>query len=123
MTRAKRPRSCGASLPTVRSAMRDAGAVDQPVQAAELLQRGATAALPSASGYVGLDEAAAELARELLAGFGLHVGDDHLAAVLGGHARGAAPRPEAPPVTRKTLFLICIGSPQRNKVMPEKIRR
>src|SRR5256885_834653 len=32
----------------------------------------------------------------------------------------AAPRPDAPPVTRNTLFLICIGCSRGNKVMPEK---
>ena len=65
-----------------------AGAIHEHVQSAELLQRQRHRRFAiGLGGNVGLGEAPAKLARELLACFHLHVDDDHLAAVLGGHAR------------------------------------
>ena len=71
---------------------RDAGAVHQHLKAAEFLERALDRRL--AVGFrsdVGLDEARTDFPGELFADVCLHVGDDHLAAVVRRHAsrRGA----------------------------------
>ena len=81
ITLTKRPRSCGASLPMVRSASAMPAQFTSTCRPPNSFSASATAALPSASEVTSrLREAAAELLRQLLAGFGLQVGDHDLAA-------------------------------------------
>ena len=73
---------------------RDAGAVDQADQLAEL-QRGRHHGLAVLLADIALDEHATDLMHHGLALFDLHVGDDHFAAVGGQHSHGAFTQPRS----------------------------
>jgi L-alanine-DL-glutamate epimerase-like enolase superfamily enzyme len=68
---------------------RDAGTVDQAHQLAHAGGGGHRGLAVGFLADVALDEQAAYLVRHVLAGFYLQVGDHHLAAVSGQHARRA----------------------------------
>ena len=88
-TLTKRPRSCGASLPSVRSASAMPAQFTSTCRPPNSFSASATAALPSAS-----DETSVLAKRPPISfasfspSFDLQVGDHDLAAVLGRHARG-----------------------------------
>jgi hypothetical protein len=98
---------------------RDAGAVHQNLQTAELLHGERDGRLAVGFGrHIGPDEAPAELGGELLARLALQVGDHHLGAVFRRHARAC--RAEARSAAGDQEYAISDlhqGSPELNSTI------
>src|SRR3954471_8510548 len=108
-TLTKRPRACGASLPSVRSAMPMPAQLTSTWRPPNSFTANATAALPSAS------EVTSVLAKRPPSSFASFSPASACRSAMttlpppsAAMRAVAAPRPEAPPVMRNTLFLICI---------------
>src|SRR6185295_5078108 len=111
MTLTKRPRSWGASLPIVRSASAIPAQLTSTCRPPNSFTASATAALPSASFATSVRAkrppisfasfSPASTCRSAITTF---------APFSAAMRAVAAPRPDAPPVTRNMLFLICIGN-------------
>ena len=112
-TRVKRPRSCGASLPIVRSATAMPAQLTRTCTPPNSFSASATAALPSAS------EVTSVLTKRPPSSFASFSPASCCMSAMttlpppsAAMRAVAAPSPDAPPVTRNMLFLICItGSP------------